>query len=110
VFDQWREEFQFYKPQSALWHRISQRSTTKESGRLHFLWKSHAGAQKGENKVRAERERERVAGGARSHKLLMILYHFIVDFMEVNFTDFIDYVFTLESDKPETCNTTQETF
>lgn len=59
-----------------------------------------------------EREEKKVAGGrrSRSHKLLMILYHFIVDFMEVNFTDFIDYVFTLESDKTETCNTTQETF
>jgi hypothetical protein len=76
--------------------------------RLHFLWKSHAG---GENKVREREERRKWrAGGARSHKLLMILYHFIVDFMEVNFTDFIDYVFTLESDKTETWNTTQETF
>jgi hypothetical protein len=40
---------------------------------------------------------------------LMILYHFIVDFMEVNFTDFIDYVFALESDKTETCNTRENT-
>lgn len=40
-----------------------------------------------------------------SAALLCFTHHFIINFMEVNFANFINNVFTLKRDKTKTCGT-----